>query len=323
MQGIGNDYAHAKGISNDQALREVMSAGIGGSLFGAKGSIDGSYQDGVSKSESDNLMSKTFDSESFQKHLQTIKNASHGEVASVLGSEDARLHEDFSKSFNRTEATSEQLRAAYTEQEALSTLKSYSSSEDVRIHQNLNQRFVEFLAEKYQDLGKVNNILEMPSESPEKRALIQEFAKDFTPHHHFDIDQAAIKSSYNDNATQVTQVSEDQFQSSSAAFHHSGEEKIGFRYGEIKAQVSEFQTKVLSESQHDTNVLTERKDKIEQTYQEKKNSSHEAVDTSTLSHFIDKSITSNVIAKAVSINSYGNIYQQLFGSSDQPTKPSE
>lgn len=324
MQGVGNDYAHAKGISNDQAMREVMSAGIGMS-FGIKGSFEGSYQDGVSKSETNNLLSKSFDSESFQKHLQTIKNASHGEVASILGSEDLRLHEDFTQSFNKTESTSYQLRAAYTEQDAFSKLQSYSSSEDVRIHQNLNQRFVEFLDQKYHDIGKINDILEMPSESAEKHALIQEFVKDFAPSHSYINDNASIVSSYNTNTEHIKQVSEDQFNQSKTGLIRDGEDKVGHSFGEIEAQVKDFRIKTLTGSEQDRITLSKENNRLTQTYQEKKNSSNETLNTSIGSHFVDKSKVSNILSKVVEVDnsSYRNIYHQLFGDSEKPHNPSE
>lgn len=313
MHGIGNDYAHANGINNDQALREVMSAGIGFSL-GVKGSADINYQDGVSKSEAANIMAKSFDSETFQKHLQTIKNASHGEVANVLGSEDLRLHEDFSKSFNQTLSSSDQLRAAYTEHEALSNLKSYSSSEDVRIHQNLNQRFVDFLTQKYHDTGKINEILDMPSELGEKHALIQEFVKDFIPRQNFDNNNASIKNSYLNHAEQVNQVSEDQFSNISSDFIRDGEQKIGHTFGEMQATVDKFKSNILNTNQEEINSLSLDKTRIEENYNDRKGSSEEALDSSTTAHFIDK---------ASSINSVCTIYHQLFGASDQPSKPRE
>jgi len=322
MQGIGNDYAHAISISNDQAMREVMSAGIGFSL-GVKGSLDANYQDGVAKSNADNIMAKSFDSEAFQKHLQTIKNASYGEVASVLSGEDLRLHEDFSKSFNQTLSSSDQLRAAYTEHEALSNLKSYSSSEDVRIHQNLNQRFVDFLAQKYHDTGKINEILEMPSESSEKHTLIQEFVKDFIPHQNFDADPASVKNSYLNHAEQVNQVSEDQFRHTKSDFIRKGEQKIGHTFGEMKAHVDKFKSNVLNTNQEDLNSLLLDKIRLEENYHDRKNFSEGILDSSIVSHFIDKSITSNIIAKVSNPNRFGNMYYQLFGASDQPPKPGE
>jgi conjugal transfer mating pair stabilization protein TraG len=323
MQGIGNDYAHARGINNDQALREVVSAGIGISL-GVKASTDASYQDGSAKSEADNIMAKAFDSETFQKHLQTIKNASHGEVASVLGSEDLRLHEDFSHSFNKTLSSSDQLRAAYTEHQALSNLKSYSSSEDVRIHQNLNQRFVDFLAEKYDDASKINAILEMPSESGEKYALIQEFVNDFIPHHPFDNDKASIKSSYTHHAEGVTQVPEDKFNRTSSAFIHDKQEKIGFAFGDIKDRVEEFKSTVLNMNQEDTNSLLQDRTRIEENYNDRKNFSEEALDSTTMSRFIDKSsIIGPIIEKTSDINSFNAVHYLLYGRSDQTSNQSE
>lgn len=319
IQGMGNDYALSKGVSNDQAMREVVSAGIGFSL-GLKGSFDGSYQDGISKSESESLVAKGFDSESFQKHLQTILNASSGESGNILKGEDARLHDDLSLSFNRTKSSSEQWRAAYAESEAISNLESYSNSDNVSFHQNLNQRFVDFLTEKYQDIGKVNEMLEMPSESSTRYALIQEFVNDFLPTNALDKSIADIKATYNQYAFESKTIDRNTYEQNEATFIQAKETELNHHFGETEQAVNALKSKVEQQSNNRVTSIQTDREKIHQQYDSRKQSTEQSTEKSIGSHFLDKA-TSIKIAPTAILGASRAVYNQLFGPEEEPRSP--
>lgn len=294
MQGLGNDYAKSHGVSTDQGLRAALSTGIGFN-FGLKARVDGSYQTGITQSEAESVLGKAFDSETFQQHMQKITNFSSGEMANVLGSEDARLHEDFVRSYNQTVSSSEQVRAAYTQQESLANLKSFSESEDVRIHQNLNHRFVEFVQAKFQDQGKINQILDMRSELPEKQALIREFVNDFFPRNPMIGAQERIQRNYETSLSEVQKVTPETFAYDKAHLMKESEEQMGLTFGQNQALVNDFQHRIEYESHQGQAQLNTDREKIEQDYQ----------------------LKSEDLKKAA-IKSEGVVYHELFGFSENP-----
>ncbi len=321
MQGIGSDYAHSNGVNRDQGLREAISAGMGFS-FGIKGSADGSYQDGVSTSEAHNSSQKAFDSETFQKHLQTIVNASSGEMGNILKGEDARLHNDFVKSFNETQASSDQWRAAYSEHEALSNLKSYSESEQVAIHQNLNQRFVDFLQEKYHDGGKINSILEMPSEMAEKDALIREFVGHLLPNDAKVVEGTNISATYADHLQQVPIVSAQAYDEKASAFTHQGEIELGHSYGELEQKIEQFKSQINQSHQTDVGTLQEKHNATEQKYTSTQALTDASLKKSIVTHFLEEATSLGparfVINKVATESSHPtrDIYHELYGHVD-------
>ena len=310
IQGIGNDYAKAKGISHDQALREVMSAGFGFS-FGVKTGLDGSYQDGSNKSEADNLLRKTFDSEAFQKQLQKITNASSGEMGHFLRGEDARFHEDFSRSLNKTNTASDQLRAAHTDHEALSKLKSYSTSENLSVHQNLNQRFVEFLSDKYKDIGKVNEILEMPNENTPKSGLIQEFVQNLLPKNEIHQKPGDIQNKYSDYSRSVKTIDPQAYKQEKETLVLAGEQHIGHAFKEPEKNYEVLKSRANRTIHQETNTIDHEKGRINKEYQTRKEVSEKETDSSVLSHFKEN---------ASSINAGYSLWQRLFGKEKTPNQ---
>lgn len=316
LQGIGSDYAKTAGISHDEALREVVSAGINGSVglgkfFGIKGSLDGTYQDGSSKFNGENISEKSFDSKTVQKHIQTLANASSGEMASILGGEDTRLHEDFARSMNTTATSSDQLRAAYTEHEALSKLKSYTESDNFSINSKLDQRYVDFLNEKYEDVGKVNKILDKKSESPERYALTMEFAKDFFPKHSINHD---TKDSYNRYSNEIQTVTSDTFAHDKQALFNEGEQKIGHSFGEIQGKAEALKAQIELESKKYQESFNSDNHNTLGTFNSQKLSSESALKQSVGGHFWNN---------ATSVNAGRAIYNGLFGPEKKPPQPSE
>lgn len=324
MQGLGNDYAHAKGISNDQALREVMSAGISGS-FGLRGGIDMNYQDGVSKSEASNDIQKTFDSESFQHHLQTLINASHGETGNILKGEDQRLHDDLTLSYNQSKSASEQWRAAYTTQEALSSLKSFSESDSLSVHQNLNQRFVEFLNDKYQDPSKINRILDMPRESLEKQGLIHEFVENLIPHNTIDKTKADIEETYMQQRQEAGPLAQETYDNNAALLFEKGEKKIGYTWGDLEKDVHALKQETIRDYQSKSSDVNTTHSKIDFQYQDRKSSSKNEIEKHLGHHFWDEATSLNLmrstlknglkkIASPTFSQATNAIHQELYGN---------
>ena len=321
MQGIGSDYAHSNGTNRDQGLREAISAGMGVSL-GVKGSVDASYQDGVSTSESDNSSQKAFDSESFQRHLQTLVNASSGEIGSILKGEDARLHNDFVKSFNETQSSSDQWRAAYSEHEALSNLKSYSESDQVAIHQNLNQRFVDFLQEKYHDGGKINSILEMPSEMAEKDALIREFVDHLLPNDPNVVQGININTTYTDHLKQAPTVSSQTYDDKASNFIHQGELELGHSFGEMEQRIEAFKSQIHQAHNINNGTLQDANIQTDQKYNLRKSATDTSLEKSIGTHFLEEA--SSLGPARFIINKFTNessnptraVYHDLYGHAD-------
>ncbi len=300
LSGLADEYGQAKGISKDNAFREVLSGGISGKGMwkvigvGAEGQM--SLQDGVSRSESDSIMEKAMQSESFQKHIQSITNLSKGEVGSILNSEDARLHEDFSQSLNQTESSVDQFRAAYSRQQALSDLKSYSETDNLSINQKLDQRFVDFLSEKYDgDIGKVSDTLDLSSNHPEKRAIINEFVGDYLPKA---MEIPSIRESYQHDVTGIQSPSEDRFEAKVASFREENASKIESGSGNINQDVSNLQHEIkgkdlsYKETMHDQQdrlgYRAEREQnhtvEVERTYSDRKDDATQSFDKSLWGH---------------------------------------
>lgn len=308
IEGIGSDYAKSQGLSYDQALRETLSAGIGLSL-GIKGSIEGHYQDGAATSQSYHQAAKAFDSETFQKHLQTLRNVSSSEMANLLKGEDLRLHEDFSEAFQKSQAASEQVRAASTAQEALSQLESFSKSDHLSYHQNLNQRFVDFLFQKYGDVGKIKKLLEMPQESKEKYALIQEFAQSLSPSSP-SFSKEAVDKTFQEGSQAVKNINPHAFEKPRSSFLHQGENRVGHAWGEIRAEMEKLKSSAdLEAIQHS---LQARHSKLNHRYQASQAVSEKALLDPVAVHFWNK---------AIGPQGLKSVYRQLFGLEDQFSKP--
>ena len=315
LQGISKDYAHAQGIGNDQALNEVLSAGINssfglGKYFGIRGGAEGSYRDGVSASETENISNKAFDSDTIQTHIQTLTNASSGEIASILKGEDVRLHEDFVRSMNTTATSNDQLRTAYTEHEALSNLKTYTESDNFSIHHKLDQRFVDFLTEKFQDRGRVEDILKQKPDSSERYDLSMEFAKEFFPKNSINHD---VHDSYNKYASELPTIAPGAFSQDKKIIMNEGKQKIGHSFGEIQNQADDLRTQVGLQSQDYINAYLSDSDKTKSSYDLKQLSSETALNQSIGSRFWDKATSVNIARDASR-----SIYNGLFRSEEKP-----
>lgn len=259
IQGLSEDYAKATGVSKDEAIREVVSGGLSGGfaakLVGLKGGYDVSYQDGVTQNDSSSFSERGFDSKSIQDHLQTIRNASEGTIASFMGSEDAKLHKDFSESFNTTESSLNQLREAYSRQETLSNVKNYAESSSLNVQQNLNQSFVEFLRGKFDgDISKLTDATDLSAMNPEKRKLIDEFVLDYLPSK---FSHESLQSKYQDQERFIPDVNRQLAETSQAELHSTGKEKVGFDFGAIKDDYQRIQSDVNKASLGDKSYLRE------------------------------------------------------------------
>lgn len=248
IKNVTDDYAKSKGVGTDMAFRELLSAGvgIGGSMNIFSGKLDGqfSYQDGVSRQSSDTESERSSESSAFQHHLQTVRNLSSGEVASILGSEDAKLHQDFVQSLNETDSSIDQWRAAYSKQESLSSLQSYAESENLSVHQNLNQRFVEFLREKYQgDVGQVVDATELNHLNPQKRQLINEFVSEYLPSK---MSSENLTPSHEVNLNRPEGVSKKTFENDKISLKDRMSSKIGHEFGELGADITHMASRTAS-----------------------------------------------------------------------------
>lgn len=236
ISGISEDYAQAMGVSKDVAIRETINAGLSagmGKILGIRGDLGTSFQDGVSHNDSSSFSQKGFDSKTFQDHMQTLKNTSYGEVASSLGSEDARLHRDFVESLSSTESSMEQLREAYSTQQSLSEIKNYAESSQLSVHQNLNQSFIEFLREKFEgDVSQVSRATELSSLNSEKRELISEFVQEYLPQK-FEV--SPIATQYEEKAALLPKISIEESQENRAHFMSDNVSRVGRDFGDTRA----------------------------------------------------------------------------------------
>lgn len=265
VMSLTDEYAKAKGISTDVAARELFTAGVGGGfaskILGVRGDVQASFQDGVSKYSSDTASERVSNSSNFQDHVQAIKNLSKGEVASILGYEDAKLHEDFVQSLSKTESSMEQWRAAYSHQQNLSELQSYAESTNLSLHQNLNQRFIEFLKDKYRgDIGKISDATEWTNTDPAKRALIDEFVRDYLP---AKIQSEPLSNWHEKNLQSLPSVSEIKSDQRRADFLTEASSKIGHQFGEIGGKIERLQSQVVDGEYTDkTRMDTEKENEL-------------------------------------------------------------
>jgi conjugal transfer mating pair stabilization protein TraG len=246
IKNVADEYAESRGVGKDMAFRELLTGGLGVSgafkMAGFKGDAQVSAQDGVSRHSSDTQSERASESSGFQHHLQTIRNLSSGEVASVLGSEDTKLHQDFVQSLNETDSSVDQWRAAFSRQESLSNLQSFAESENLSVHQNLNQRFVEFLREKYQgDVGQVIDATELNNLDPQKRMLIDEFVSDYLPSRTPFEDLVPSQ-----EVNRPDGVSKKSFEEGKMALMDQMGQKIGHDFGELGAEISHTASRIAS-----------------------------------------------------------------------------
>jgi hypothetical protein len=65
-------------------------------------------------------------------------------------------------------------------QQTLSNLKNNTESDNLSFHQNLNQRFIDFLGEKFSgDTALITDSLNLPQSDERKASLINEFAASY------------------------------------------------------------------------------------------------------------------------------------------------
>lgn len=167
-----DEYAKSYGLSKDQAAREMMEIGFSAFKTGSGASIHDSY----AHMDSESYAERSAKSENFMNLMQELSSFSSSEVGTFLHSQDMRKHQDFVESWNQTQSSVDQCRAAYSRQEGLSSLDSSVKSNSISIHENLNQRFVDFLSQRYGgDMGMMRNVLENPRYSGEKEEFMHSF----------------------------------------------------------------------------------------------------------------------------------------------------
>jgi conjugal transfer mating pair stabilization protein TraG len=262
LSGVAQEYGNSKGISKDDALREVFSGGLSGGgllkMAGVKGGAEFSSQEGVSKYESDSILDKAMETESFQRHIQSIKNLSKGEVGSILGSEDAKLHEDFSHSLAETNSSVDQWRAAYSKQQALSSLESSTRSENVSFNQKLDQNFVDFVSERFDgDIGKVSDVLDLPNSNSQKRGLIDQFVAEYLPKK-ISPDAAPLQETHQKDVESCSGVSEVAFGKKVENFKDEMSPKVGHKSGEIRENVDSLKTRVENKNAGYKETITQK-----------------------------------------------------------------
>ena len=238
IHSTAQEYSSATGLSMDASIKELASAGINtglaGKIVGLKAGVEGAGHRGVSDYENYSAMQKAMDSNQFQEHLQTVRNLSSSEVSSILGSEDSKYHEDFVQSLNQVESSSEQFRAAHAKQTALSDLQSYSESESVTFHQNLNQQFVDFLGNKFDgDTSRVSSALNTPNDVIGKQALIHEFVDDYIPSM-VDSEAGFISGIHHQNESSLSSNVGASFEQSTSELQAQATEQIGHTFGDIE-----------------------------------------------------------------------------------------
>ncbi|NNM43166.1 MAG: hypothetical protein HKM07_02340 [Chlamydiae bacterium] len=325
IQGVGEDYAKTHGLQKDEAMREVIQGGLSASLgkgwgiFGGKlsGDYNLSSQTGLSSSESNTRGEKAFESDTFQESLQTIANASKGDTASIMSGEDQKLHQDFSESYNKTVSYAEQHRAALQQQEASAELKSYSESDNLSYQQNLNQRFVSFLQDKYQgDSGKIIQAIEMPGESEEKKVLVKEFISDFLPQNHLKDQGGAVNNSFESYSENLKKYDESSFDT--RAYNLKEQSYLGVNQGDAQNGLEQVRQKVEAHDKMYLSKVQGEKGNIQfQSSQKKDSINHELKKEDHLfSNFIKEN--SNI---AKPFKKAGDMYNQLFG--EKPNSPKE
>lgn len=293
LSGVADEYGKSKGISKDDALREVISGGLSGGgllkMVGIKGEAQFSSQEGVSKHESDSIMEKAMQTESFQKHIQAITNLSRSEVGSILGSEDTKLHEDFSHSFAETQSSIDQWRAAYSKQQSLSNLESSSHSENVSFNQKLDQQFVEFVSERFDgDVGRVSDILDLPNSNPQKRELINEFVAEYLPKT-VSSDISTLEETYQGDAQSRQGVSKAAFEARVENFKEEMSPRVDGGFGRVGKNVERLKDEIGNEDLKLKGEIGQEKKKL--AYDpSKKNSFEASYEKSNLEHGADKGL---------------------------------
>jgi len=259
-------------------------------------------------------MKKAFDSGSLQHSVQTLKNASESEMANILQGEDSRLHQDFVRSYNDTQSSVDQWRAAHTKHEALSNLQSYSSSDSFTVQQHLNQRFVEFLKTKYEgDIGRINTAIDMPLEALEKQELYREFANDFFPKNYRGTHSPDMGASYAAASAEVAarEPQTASFDQARTATIAEGEQKIGHSFGQSRSKVEAFQERV---QENTSSYIREQDSKSKDALQNYDEEKHEA------KHNLNRTVPGQFLRKAKSLGPVRAIYNwttsnynELFG----------
>ncbi len=316
VQGASEDYATTHGIGKDAAIKEMISGSVGGGLFGVKGDFQMSSQDGVSKSEGHQASDRTFDSKTFQDQIQTIKNLSKGEVASVLGSEDAKYHEDFVQSYSNTESSVDQWRAAHSQHESLSNLSSDMKSENLSVHQNLNQRFVEFLAEKFDnDTSLVVSNAELPHSDPRKAALIDEFVSEYIPAK--TTVNNSIPEYYESHKTNVKSNHITNFPENQQNIYKEGVAKIGHSFGDTQKSIDDIENRVLEDKVNRDQRIDEKKGNLSGQYNPMKNETKQITDYDNpilVQYFKESAVMHPVkTTKGISVG----VWNMLFGDQNQ------
>lgn len=317
LKNASEEYARSKGVSSDQAIRELVSMGVGGGLsgkiLGIKGDGQLNLQGGVSKHSSDTESERSSEASMFQKHLQAVTNFSSGEVASVLGSEDARLHQDFVQSLSKTQSSVDQWRAAYSKHEALSQVESHASSDSLTLHQNLNQRFVDFLKEKYEgDAGKIVDATEMTNLDPRKRELVDEFVRDYLPGTVSEVD---LREKYEESAGAIQRMEmPERFEQEKGAFLDASKGKIGHDFTEIEQGINSLASRT-SESREDTGADLNREAETMETGQYNQNQSdvQKSVERGVWSHGFENLHSLSLFGAK---NGAMHIWNHLFGSAN-------
>lgn len=316
LQSKIDENGHSKTIGENASWNENASGSLGASFGGPfKGIVaslhagaGGSYQDGVAKSEAYNTLEKTSEAETFQKHLTNILSISDGTVASIMGEEGVKLHQDAQNSFNKTLASSEQLKIACTKYEALSSLKSQSESNSLTVQENLNQQFVQYVYDELGDKGKAAEILGMPNEIPEKQAHIQKFIDNYKPKNPINKTERNLNESYTHMSEEFPKVTPAKFDQRSHDVIREAEQEIGHSSGEIKKEIKTFQSQIHAQSIQDQNHIQSDNARIQQEYDFRKKFSETELKKSSWDYFLEK----GTVPK--SIKSHWN---DLFGSKNQ------
>lgn len=178
MDNLVKDYSQSNRVSYDRAVRDMYKAGCDTKFFGG---VMASADESSSKSQAAGGSEGTSHGENFVDLLQQASSYSQSEVGSFMSSQDIKKHEDFSRSFNDTISSAEQFRVAHSQNENLSQLKNFSQSDNLSVHESLNQQYVDYLGKKYEgDMGMVGSVVELPSNNPSKKETISEFISSHT-----------------------------------------------------------------------------------------------------------------------------------------------
>lgn len=180
MDNLAKEYSQNHNLSYDQSLRELSELGLSLPIIKIGGRVNTS--DGVSEVSGVGSNERYAQAESYSKLLQELGQYSESEIGSVLQNVDSKQHEEFTDSWNKTASLSEHVRSSLTKQANLSHLESSMQSDNLSVHHNLDQQFVDFLRDKYDgDMGSVNKALNSPSGHTFRMGLVDEFISDYKP----------------------------------------------------------------------------------------------------------------------------------------------